>query len=55
VLNDAVAIYFRDPALATGFVVRWCLGHRIEPSDGAFRVREDEPTARFGAGLHRTP
>jgi hypothetical protein len=41
--------------LATAFVARWCIGYRIEPSDGAFRVREAAPAAHFGAGLHRTP
>jgi hypothetical protein len=55
VVNDAVAIYFRDPALATAFVARWCIGYRIEPSDGTFRVRENEPARRLGSGLHRTP
>lgn len=40
---DATAIYFRDPALATAFVARWCIGYRIEPGDGTFLVREDEP------------
>jgi hypothetical protein len=23
--------------------------------DGVYRVRDDEPTARIGAGLHRRP
>ncbi|MGH7061326.1 MAG: hypothetical protein ACREFH_13125 [Stellaceae bacterium] len=27
VLNDALSIYFRDPALATAFVARWCIGY----------------------------
>jgi hypothetical protein len=55
VLNDAVAIYFRDAALAAAFVARWCSGYRAEAVDGAFRVREDEPAPRVGVGLHRTP
>lgn len=29
ILNDALAIYFRDPAHARGFVNRWCIGCRI--------------------------
>jgi hypothetical protein len=55
VLNDAVAIYFRDPTLAAAFVSRWCIGYRVEPSDGAFRIREDEPTPRVGTRPHSFP
>jgi hypothetical protein len=55
VLNDAVSIYFLDPALAGAFVARWCIGYKVETPEGAFRVREDEPTRRVGAGLHGTP
>ena len=56
VLNDAVSIYFPDAALAGTFVARWCIGYyKVETADGAFRLREDEPTPRAGAGLHRTP
>jgi hypothetical protein len=53
VLNDAVS-YFPDTALASAFVTRWCIGYKVETADGAFRVREDEPTPRVGAGLHST-
>jgi hypothetical protein len=55
VLNDAVSIYFLDPALASAFVARWCIGYKVETAEGVFRVREDEPMPRVGAGLHRTP
>ena len=55
VLNDAASIYFADATLAGAFVARWCIGYRVEAAEGAFRVREDEPTPRVGAGLHRTP
>ena len=55
VLNDAVSIYFPDPALAAAFVTRWCIGYKVETAGGALRVREDEPVPRVGAGLHRTP
>ena len=55
VLNDALSIYFRDPALTNAFVARWCVGHNVKTAGGVFQVREDEPTPRVGAGLHRTP
>lgn len=55
VVNDAVAIYFLDATLAAAFVARWCVGSKVETAEGAFRVREDRPSARVGAGLHRTP
>jgi hypothetical protein len=55
VINDAVAIYFADATLTSAFVARWCVGGKAETVDGVFRVRDDEPTPRVGAGLHRTP
>ena len=54
-LNDALSIYFLDPTLASAFVARWCAGYTVETAEGVFRVRDDEPTPRVGAGLHRTP
>jgi hypothetical protein len=54
VLNDAVAIYFLDATSAAAFVSRWCVGSRVEISDGAFQVREDQPARREAAGLHKT-
>ncbi len=54
VVNDAVAIYFLNAALVTAFVSRWCAGSAVEISDGAFRVREDEPLRRTVAGPHKT-
>src|SRR5437899_10706070 len=55
VLNDAVSIYFPDAALAGAFVARWCIGYKVETTGGVFRVREDEPEPRVGAGPRRTP
>ena len=55
VLNDAVAIYFHDPALASAFVARWCRGYRTQTVTGAFQVRDDAPPPRRPAPLHRTP
>ena len=55
VLNDAVSIYFAEATLAGAFVARWCVGSKVETAGGVFQVREDEPAARVGAGLRRTP
>jgi hypothetical protein len=55
VVNDALAIYFADATIAVAFVARWCIGQKVEIVDGVYRVRDDEPTPRIGAALHRTP
>jgi hypothetical protein len=55
VLNDALAVYFLDPTLASAFVARWCAGQKVEIVDGVFRVRDDEPTPRIAAAFHKTP
>src|SRR5262249_35051364 len=55
VVNDAVAVYFCDAAMAGAFVARWCRPARAEIVDGAFEVRLDAPAARRAAPLHRTP
>jgi hypothetical protein len=52
VVNDAVAIYFLDPALANALIARWCLGFRVEPVDGSFRLRDDAPPPRIPAKPH---
>jgi hypothetical protein len=54
VVNDAVAIYFLDATAAAAFVARWCAGSAVEISDGAFRVREDQPARRIAAEPHKT-
>ena len=55
VVNDAVAVYFRDAALAGGFVARWCRADTVASVDGAFPIRDDAPAPRRAAPLHRTP
>jgi hypothetical protein len=55
IVNDAVAIYFRDAALAGAFVARWCQGLPAAALDGAFLLRADEPSTRAAAPAHRTP
>jgi len=54
VVNDAVALYFLDATLAAAFVSRWCAGSKVEISDGAFQVREDQPAHRVAARSHKT-
>jgi hypothetical protein len=54
VINDAVAIYFLDAALAAAFVSRWCAGSKVEITEGALRVREDRPMPRAQARAHKT-
>ena len=55
VVNDALTICFADAALASACVARWCAMQRVEIVDGVYQVRNDEPTPRIGAALHRTP
>jgi hypothetical protein len=52
VVNDPLAIYFMDPALANAFVARWCLGFRVEMADGGLRLDDDAPPPRAPAKPH---
>jgi len=40
----------RSPARSS----RWCIGFKVETAEGAFRMGEDEPAPRVGAGLRST-
>lgn len=55
VVNDAVAVYFRDATLAGAFVARWCQTAPAAAVDGAFLVRADTLPARTAAPLHGIP
>jgi hypothetical protein len=59
VVNDAVAFYFDDTALAHAFVNRFCCGYRpveINRSvEGAFSLRSEMPAPRQIAPFHKTP
>jgi hypothetical protein len=55
VVNDAIAIYFPDTALAGAFVARWCEVPRPETIGGAFQFRTDEPKRRIPAKAHSSP
>jgi hypothetical protein len=53
--NDPASIYFSDATQASAFVARGCAGVKVETAGGMFQVREEDPTPRVGARLHRTP
>jgi hypothetical protein len=55
ILNDALALYFEDPAFAHAFVVRFCCGYWVETIAGAFALRSDARSARRGTTAHKTP
>jgi hypothetical protein len=55
VRNDAIAFYFDDAAFAHAFVARFCCGYRVETVGGAFALRDDAPTPRPAALIHKTP
>jgi hypothetical protein len=55
VLSEATSIYFAAVTLASAFVVRWCVGSRVETTGGMFQVRDDEPAPRVGARQHNIP
>ena len=59
VVNDAVAFYFDDTALAQAFVNRFCCGYRpVEVNrtvEGAFSLRSTSPAPRRTALVHKTP
>ena len=55
VVNDAIAVYFADAAIASAFVARWCAGHKAEVAEGLLRIRDDEPAPRVSAAHHSSP
>lgn len=59
VVNDAVAFYFDDAALAQAFVNRFCCGYRpieVDRSvEGAFALRASAPASRRAPFMHKTP
>ena len=55
VVNDAIAFYFADAALAHAFVARFCCGYWAETIADAFAFRNGTPMAQRDAPGHRTP
>jgi len=55
IINDALALYFAEPAFAHAFVARFCCGYRVETMEGALAIRSDPRPARRAATLHKTP
>jgi len=46
VVNDAIAVYFREPASAAAFAARWCAPVASGITEGVLRIRDDEPAQR---------
>jgi hypothetical protein len=40
IVNDVMAVYLADAAVASAFVARWCVGHKAESMHVLFRVCE---------------
>lgn len=40
IINDAVAVYLIDAAIASAFVARWCEGQEAEIDEGVFVMRK---------------
>jgi hypothetical protein len=55
VVNDAIAIYFRDAALAAAFGARWCAPASAAMTEGVLHIRGDEPVQRVATRPHKTP
>ena len=55
VVNDPMALYFEDAAVAQAFVARFCCGYRIETIAGAFAIRDDAVKTRRVAAVHKAP
>jgi hypothetical protein len=54
VINDALALYFEDPAFAHAFVARFCCGYRVAAIDDALTIRRGARPARRTATIHKT-
>lgn len=59
VVNDAVAFYFDDAALAQAFVNRFCCGYRPVEADrgvaGSFSLRGETPPSPHAPLSYKTP
>jgi hypothetical protein len=54
VINDAIAVYFRDATMAVAFAARWCGAVARGASDSILRARDDETAGRIPARPHKT-
>jgi hypothetical protein len=52
---DAIAVYFRDAALAAAFVSRWCQRQLPEIADRPFLISDEDRIAPQPSPLHKTP
>jgi hypothetical protein len=55
IINDGIAVYFRDAMLAASFAARWCVPVGAGVTDGFLRIRDDEPARHIPTPAHKTP
>jgi hypothetical protein len=55
IINDALALYFEDPAFAHAFVARFCCGYRVATIDDALTIRRGARPDRRTATIRETP
>src|SRR5258708_6666065 len=55
VINDAIAVYFRDSALAAAFSARSCAPVASTTAEGFLNIRTDEPTQCIPMRARKTP
>jgi hypothetical protein len=55
IINDALALYFEDPAFAHAFVARFCCGYRVATIDDALTIRCGARPDRHTATVRKTP
>jgi hypothetical protein len=49
VINDAIAVYFRDATMAAAFAARWCAPAGSGVGEGFLRIWDNEPVQRVPA------
>ena len=55
IVNEAIAVYFREAAMAAAFAARLCAPMGPGITEGFMRMRDDEPAQRIAARPHKTP
>jgi hypothetical protein len=56
VINNAIAVYFRDAPMAAAFAARWCAPVASTVVESfPLRIRDDKPVQRVPAHPHKRP